>query len=181
MYLETERVKLREFCQADESNLYDLDSDPEVMRYLTNGVPSSKEWVKGALERIISLTRAHGGQFGFWAAIEKESNAFMGWFHFRPGKNDPDNLKRIELGYRLRRVFWGKGYATEVSRALIAKGFDEFAVEEVFALTMKANLASQRVMKKSGLSFVREFFNDEFPGIGEMVVEFSISKQVTAK
>jgi RimJ/RimL family protein N-acetyltransferase len=64
--------------------------------------------------------------YGFWAAVEKSTGRFVGWFHFRPAERaHPDE---IELGYRLRKSAWGKGYATEGSRALIQKGFAELGV-----------------------------------------------------
>ena len=68
----------------------------------------------------------------------------------------------MELGYRLRRSAWGKGYATEGSRALIAKGFTEHQVRRIFATTMVVNAASRRVMEKAGLKFVR-VFHAEWP------------------
>jgi RimJ/RimL family protein N-acetyltransferase len=98
----------------------------------------------------------------------------MGWFLFRPCRKDPDNIKRIELGYRLKRVYWGQGYATEVAKELIAKGFAELGVDEVFAVTMKTNLGSQAVMRKAGLTFVREFQNPEEPDSDIPEVEYAI-------
>jgi RimJ/RimL family protein N-acetyltransferase len=69
--------------------------------------------------------------YGFWAAIERSTGDFLGWFHFRPRPGSlPD---QAELGYRLRKSAWGKGYATEGSRALIRKGFTEFSVQRVTA------------------------------------------------
>lgn len=98
----------------------------------------------------------------------------MGWFIFRPCWKDPDNTRRIELGYRLKQAFWGQGYATEVSKALIAKGFAELGVNEVFAVTMKTNLGSQAVMRKAGLVFVREFDNPNEPDSDVPEVEYAI-------
>ena len=63
----------------------------------------------------------------------------------------------IELGYRLRKEAWGKGYGTEGSRALIRKGFTELGVRRVVASTYQDNLASQRVMEKAGMTLVRTF------------------------
>ena len=93
--------------------------------------------------------------YGFWAAIEKSSGRFVGWFHFRPAKAARPN--EVELGYRLRRSAWGKGYAPEGSRALIHQGFAELEVQRVVAFTMVVNVASRRVMEKAGLRFVRTF------------------------
>ncbi len=171
--LTTPRVALREFTEADDENLFELDGDPEVMRYLTGGVPSTREYVRGAIGRIEAMRVKYGGRFGFWAATLRESNAFMGWFHFRPAKNDPENLRRIELGYRMKRAFWGKGLATEVSMALIEKGFAELGVEEVFAVALKQNLASQRVMQKCGLKFVREYEDDDFLFMPGTLMEYA--------
>jgi RimJ/RimL family protein N-acetyltransferase len=98
--------------------------------------------------------------FGFWAAIEKSTGDFLGWFHFRPPEgSDPDE---VELGYRLRKPAWGKGYGTEGSRALIRKGFTELGVRRVIAGTMAVNLASRRVMEKAGLTLERTY-HQEWP------------------
>ena len=169
-------MKLRELTIADEENILSLDSDPEVMRYLTDGRPSTRFEARSALERAELLFKKHEGKFGFWAAIEKETKLFRGWFHFRPSKQDPENIKRIELGYRLKREFWGKDYATEGSRCLIEKGFAELAVEEVFAVTMQKNIASRKVMEKSGLIFFREFHSPDFPDTKELDVEYLLNR-----
>lgn len=174
MYLQTTRVLLRDIDEKDEDNLYELDSDPEVMRYLTHGTPSSRAEVQTAIQRCISLRAKHNNRFGVWAAVEKNSGRFMGWFLFRPCWKDPDNTNRIELGYRLKQAFWGRGYATEVSKALITKGFAELGVTEVFAVTMKTNLGSQAVMRKAGLVFVREFENPNEPDSDTPEVEYAI-------
>ncbi len=175
-FLETERIHLEAFGEDDADLLFDLDSDPEVMRYLTGGVPSTREEVAEALQRILALYQKHAGKFGLWKAKEKATSRFIGWFILRPSHTDPENTKRIEIGYRLKREFWGNGYATEVSRALVSKAFDELAVEEVFATSMKDHAASQKVMTKCGLSFVREFMYDEPPGPSTLDVEFSLSR-----
>lgn len=174
VYLETDRVKLVEITRDDEAKLFVLDSDPEVMRYISNGVPSSKEDVKAAIERIIILKNKHNGKFGCWAALERGSGEFIGWFIFRPAHQEAENTKRIELGYRLKKAFWGKGLATEVSRALVEKGFREYSIDEIFAVAVKENLGSQAVMKKSGLTFVREFYSADFTDSMDLLVEYSI-------
>jgi RimJ/RimL family protein N-acetyltransferase len=84
---------------------------------------------------------------------------------------DPDEF---ELGYRLRKEAWGRGYATEGTRALIRKGFTELSVRRVLAQTMAVNLPSRRVMEKSGLTLIRTFhleWEDPLPGteLGEVV------------
>jgi RimJ/RimL family protein N-acetyltransferase len=154
-FLETERLVLRRFSAADVNNLFALDSDPEVMRYLTGGTPTPRDVIeRDILPRFFRSYEPHDG-FGYWAAEEKATGAFLGWFGFHPPDGSgPDN---VELGYRLRRVAWGKGYATEGSRALIRRGFTEQGVRRVFATTYEDNLASRRVMEKVGMTLVRTF------------------------
>lgn len=176
-YLQTERMKFREICDDDRLNIFDLDSDPEVMRFLTNGQPSKMSDVQNALDKTAQLFKKHKGRFGFWAAIEKSTGEFMGWVHFRPGKNDPENTSRIELGYRFKKKFWGKGYATEGARAFVDNGFNQLQVVEVFAQTMKKNIASQNVMKKIGMIFSREFIDPAYAGTMELDVEYILTKE----
>jgi len=101
--------------------------------------------------------------FGFWAAVDNCTGDFLGWFHFRPSREAPEE---IELGYRLKQACWGRGLATEGSRALIDKGFRELGVAKVVAMTMSLNTRSRRVMEKLGLVLEKEFAypGDPFPG-----------------
>jgi RimJ/RimL family protein N-acetyltransferase len=179
VFLETERVLLRRFTEADVDNLFDLDSDPDVMRYLTNGKPTPRDVIQNeTLPRFLHYYERFGG-FGFWAAIDKSTGEFLGWFHFRSLEGaSPDEP---ELGYRLRESAWGKGLGTEVSRALIRKGFTELGVRRVVASTDRVNYASRRVMEKAGMRHVRTFrFDEPWPGLPEGPeqegVEYALTK-----
>jgi RimJ/RimL family protein N-acetyltransferase len=155
VFLETERLVLRRFTDADVDLLFDLDSDPHVMRFLTGGALTPRVVIAHEiLPRILGYYSRFEG-FGFWAAIEKATGDFLGWFSFRP--LDEARGDQIELGYRLRRAAWGRGYATEGSRALIRKGFTELGVQRVVASTFEANTASRRVMEKAGMGLVRTY------------------------
>ncbi len=155
IYLETERVILRRFTPDDADNLVALDGDPDVMRYLSGGIPTPRDEIGSNILPAFLRYYERGDRYGFWAAIERATGDFLGWFHFRPLPDaSPDEL---ELGYRLRKAAWGKGYGTEVSRALIRKGFTDFGVERVIASTYEENLASRRVMEKAGMTLVRTF------------------------
>lgn len=177
-YLETDRIYLREFLPADEVELVDLDSDPEVMKYLTNGKPSSQENIQKAMGRAEAELQRHDRKFGVWAAIEKETDAFVGWFHLFPPRDDLYNVKKLFLGYRLKRKFWGLGYATEVSAKLIEKAFETYGADEVCAQAMRANLASQKVMLKIGMTFRSNFKETSFPEGSQHAVLFSKRKEV---
>ncbi len=155
IFLATDRLVLRRFTIADADNLVSLDADPEVMRFITGGIPTSRaEILDEVLPAFLGYYQRYEG-YGFWAAIEKETGEFLGWFHFRPRAGAAPG--EVELGYRLRKSAWGKGYATEGSRALIRTGFTQFGVQRVVAETMAVNLASRRVMEKAGLTLLRTF------------------------
>ena len=153
VFLETRRLVLRRFTMADVDNLASLDADPGVMHFVTGGIPTARDEIENELlPGFLDYYEQFEG-YGFWAAIEKTTGEFLGWFHFRPREEaGPDEA---ELGYRLHKSAWGKGYATEGSRALISKGFTDFGVQRVAAETMVAHAASRRVMEKAGLTLVR--------------------------
>ncbi|MFF4383969.1 GNAT family N-acetyltransferase [Kitasatospora sp. NPDC001547] len=158
VFLVTGRLVLRRFTMGDVERLVELDGDPEVMRFLTGGRPSAREWVEGELlPQYLEHYRRYG-DLGWWAAEERVGGAFLGWFEFRPTREGERG--EVELGYRLRRAGWGRGYATEGARALVRRGFVESGVERVVAYTMAVNAGSRRVMEKSGLSYVRTFHED---------------------
>jgi RimJ/RimL family protein N-acetyltransferase len=163
IYLETKRLVLRSLTEEDAENLHVLDADPEVMRYLNDGrLHTRTEIVEQVLPHYLDHHARYGERYGFFTAIEKASGRFIGWFHFRPYLANPDE---IELGYRLMRDAWGRGYATEGSRALIRKGFVEFGVDTIVADTLVGNVRSRRVMEALGMHLRSEFAldADEFP------------------
>lgn len=152
--LETPRLVIRQFTEDDVDNLFNLNSDPEVMRYLTGGRPTPREEIRDQIIPFHLGVYDRLDRLGTWAAESTATGEFLGWFHFRPGHGS-DDITNIELGYRLRRSSWNKGYATEGSRALVSMGFTDLGVERVFALTMTVNTASRHVLEKSGLTLVR--------------------------
>ena len=181
VFVETERLVLRRFTADDLELLVELDSDPEVKRYIDGGVAVERQDLAAMLSAWVDDYDRHDG-YGFWAAVEKASGVFLGWFHLRPGKTA--GPLEPELGYRLRREAWGRGYATEGSRALVDKAFGELGAERVDASTMTVNTASRRVMEKVGLRYVRTFELDwrgKVPGDEHGGVEYSIDRAQWAK
>lgn len=153
--LETARLAPRRFTEADVDRLVNLDSDPEVMRYLSGGSSTPRDVIqRDILPRFLGSYQRFPG-FGVWAAIEKAGGDFLGWFSFKP--RDDGRREDVELGYRLRRAGWGQGYATEGVWALITKGFTELGVQRVSATAYQDNRASRRVMEKAGLTLVRAY------------------------
>lgn len=187
VFLVTERLILRQFTENDADNLFELDSDRNVIRFVNLGIikggnPIDIDYetiINKTLPKFISYYQKYEG-YGFWAAIEKRSNEFIGWFQFRPALDSQFNVNSglyndndIELGYRLRQPAWGKGYATEASRALILKGFCELGTQCVVSSAISANIASIRVMEKAGLKFELQFIH---PEIEPEVVKYSLDK-----
>jgi len=155
LFLETERLVLRRFTEADVDLLVDLDSDPEVMRFLSGGTPTPRAVIESEiLPRFLRSYQRFAG-FGYWAAVEKTTGAFLGWFSLALAEDGSSD--DVELGYRLHRSAWGQGYATEGALALIRKGFTELGVRRVHATTYQDNLASRRVMEKVGMRLVRSY------------------------
>lgn len=163
LVLETGRMVLRPIRFGDVDLLVELDSDPEVMRYLTGGRPSHRAEV----EMVVRGSIGHR-----WIAYDRGTGAVVGWFGIRPSVEH-----ELELGYRLRRDAWGRGLATEGSRALIDLAFRSRGARRVFAQTMAVNVRSRRVMERCGMRFVRTFhlqWDDPIPGTEEGEVEYEI-------
>src|SRR5437764_15151808 len=155
VFLETGRLVLRRFTEADVERLVDLDSDPEVMRFLTGGTPTPREVIQNDVLPMFLRSYERFPGFGVWAATEKASGEFLGWFGFQP--KDAASPNDVALGYRLRRAVWGQDYATEGVYALIRKGFTELGVQRVFATTYQDNLDSRLDLDMAGLSLVRKY------------------------
>jgi RimJ/RimL family protein N-acetyltransferase len=178
VYLETERLILRRFTEDDLDDLVAVDADPAVMRYINGGRPTSREEMRDDYLPHWLRYYERGDAWGFWAAIERSSGAFLGWFHLRPQPEDPPD--HPELGYRLVRRAWGKGYATEGSRALIDKAFASLGAGRVYATTMAVNEGSRRVMEKAGLRYVRTFhadWPDRIEGEEHGDVEYALTRE----
>jgi RimJ/RimL family protein N-acetyltransferase len=154
--LETPRLILRPLLDTDADDLARLQTDPEVMRFLD---PSP-------LERFYTA--------GFFAAIQRGTGRFVGWFCLEPKGED-----EYELGYRLYRWAWGQGLATEGSKALVQLGFEVWAAQRIFAETMAVNSRSRRVMEKAGLRYIRSFhveWPDPLPGAEHGEVEYAFTR-----
>jgi RimJ/RimL family protein N-acetyltransferase len=177
-YLETDRIVLRRFTADDEDDVFALHSDPAVMRYLGPPVPR-EEIREQTLGRWFDLYESHPG-FGYFAAIEKTTGVFLGWFLFRPPVVEDPAPGEIELGYRLHQAAWGRGFATEGSVALVQKGFTELGVQRIVATTMTVNRGSRRVLEKAGLRYVRTFhleWPDPLEGAELGEVEYALTRE----
>ena len=145
--LETERLRLREWEEADADGLFPIVSDPEVMRYIGDGKPWDAERARGWIVRLGESYRTRG--YSRWAVVEREGRRVVGSCGFAPLPWSGE----IDFGYMLRRDCWGRGYATEVGRPALALGFERLGFAEVVASIAPENAASRRVLEKLGFVY----------------------------
>jgi len=148
--IETERVRLREWDDADGALFYSIMNTPAVMRYL-GGVQDRPTW-DAAFERLKGYQRDHGHTF--WLVERKEDGDLLGFCGLKR-VNSPggDELAgQFEIGWRLRESAWGQGYAKEAAIACLDLAFDRFGAPHVVALTVGPNAESQGLMKRLGMT-----------------------------
>ncbi|MEB3367524.1 GNAT family N-acetyltransferase [Saccharopolyspora mangrovi] len=156
IFLETARMVLRELTEEDSGEVFRLNNDPEVMRYLNGGLPTTFDDVRSRTMPLYLDRYARFDGHGNWVAADRGTGEFLGLFKFHP--DTPAEADNFELGYRMHRSTWGRGLATEGAIALIRKGFTELGLRRVWAQTMTVNTGSRRVMEKAGLRHIRTFF-----------------------
>ena len=144
----TGQLTIRPVTLDDVDLLLELNSDPEVMRYINGGCPTPRDDV------VEVVTASLGNR---WLATETTTGEPVGWFVLKPDTSRPGER---ELGYRLWRRAWGRGHATEGARALIGRAFTQLDVHRIWAETMAVNTASRRVMERCGMRYIRTFHLD---------------------
>lgn len=156
IFAETDRLILREIIPIDAKGMFELDSDPEVHRFLgnkpLNTINESRE--------IIDFIRQQYRDFGIgrWAVIEKHTGDFIGWAGLKFINEEVNHqIGYYDLGYRFIKRYWGKGYATEASIAARDYGFIQLQLNEIFGMTDINNHASKSVLEKTGLKFIEDF------------------------
>ena len=177
--LQTDRIRLVPLSDEHLEHEVELDSDPEVMRYLGNGCARTREEVE-VLHRHRLATASRVPGLGFWAGFV--DGEFVGWWILEPPERvDQGRVDgQAELGYRLLRRHWRKGLASEGARELIRYGFDDLGLSRIFAETMAVNVASRATMTAVGMQHVRTFhleWEEPLPGSEFGEVEYAISRQ----
>lgn len=168
IFLETKRLILKKPSLDQLDDLFILQSDPEVMKYIGSG-PRNKEKIIEATESAIKHYNDHG--FSMCTVYEKETGEFVGqagliYLEYNDKQSD------IEIGYRLHKRFWSKGYATEIAIALIKWGFEHIAVDHLIAVINPENIKSKAVLERAGMSFVGKQI-----AYGSDVLKFEILKK----
>lgn len=159
--IETERLILREMRLTDLDGMFELDSDPVVHKYLGNKPVKTKKESRKIIESVLNQYKERG--IGRWAAIEKSSGEFIGWSGIRLNTEYNMNgfTRYYDVGYRLIKKYWGKGYATESGKAVVSYAFKNLKLPELYATTEIGNQASHKVLLKIGLHYVEDFYFEE--------------------
>ncbi|MBC3860993.1 GNAT family N-acetyltransferase [Undibacterium jejuense] len=146
--LTTARLRLEPITDSHLEGLCHLNSDLEVMRYIS-GQAETREETLNMIDRV----KARWAEFGFswWSFIDIDTEELIGAGCIQYLGRDPKNP--LEIGWRLRKDKWGKGYASEAARAMAAFAFDILKAESLYAICMPENTASSHVMKKLGLNY----------------------------
>ena len=151
---ETDRLVFRRFTEADAPLVLDLNSDPEVLKYLHE--PKLRD--EGHAAEIITniIIPQYAQQLGRWATHIKLSGEFIGWcgLKFRP------ELNEIDLGYRFKKSSWGKGFASEAAKQTLEYGFTNRKLPIIYGCADIYNIASWKVLEKIGMHFIGETLGD---------------------
>jgi ribosomal-protein-alanine N-acetyltransferase len=148
--VETARLRLRMFTRDDLDALCRITRDPEVMRYIGEGRPLTRDETHLNLMSIINGFRRRG--FGRWALVKKDCGALVGYCGLSQGNEEVG----VEVAYMLAREEWGKGLASEAGRASLRYGFERLGLASVAGLTLRDNLRSRRVLERLGMRYLRD-------------------------
>lgn len=172
--IRTERLLLEPLTVDHTDLLVELDSDPEVLRFIFGRALTRSEVIETWMPK---RTRADADSrgIGFW--VGWAANAFVGWWCLSVDDSDPS---AAELGYRLPQQAWGHGYATEGGRALVEHGFGGVGLQLIWGETMAVNHASRRVLSKCGLRHVStevRRWPDPLPGWDQGEVRYELTRE----
>ncbi|MBK8554404.1 MAG: GNAT family N-acetyltransferase [Lewinellaceae bacterium] len=162
IYTETPRLLLRELLPTDDQGMFELDSDPAVHRYLGNQPVMEIGESRAIIEMVRQQYIDHG--IGRWAVEEKESGSFVGWAGLKLVTTETNgHVNFYDIGYRLIRRFWGKGFATEAALASLSYGFSVLQIPEIYASADCENIASNTILEKIGLKQIETYLYDGRP------------------
>jgi len=162
IHIETERLLIRDLMDEDVHGMFALDSDAEVHKFLGNKPISKIEEAKKMIDFIKQQYLDYG--IGRWAVVEKESGEFIGWSGFKYNTETLNaRTNYYDIGYRLIKKYWGKGYASESAIASLNYGFTKLNYDEIVGIADVANIASNTILQKIGLIKRNEFIYDASP------------------
>lgn len=150
---ESERLRFRRWKESDKENFASMNQDPEVMKFFPEKL--SKQESDSRIERFEKHLDEKG--YGIWAVERKEDGAFIGFIGLLEISFEVDFQFKTEIGWRLDKAYWKKGYAVEGAKACLDYAFNELKLNEVYSFTATSNFPSETVMKRIGMVKVKEF------------------------
>lgn len=161
IYLETERLILREMLPDDAKGMFELDSNPKVHKYLGSKPIKTIEESQKMIDNVRNQYINQG--IGRWATIEKATDDFIGWSGLKLNfeKTINNHINFYDIGYRFMPRYWGKGYATESAIATLDYAFKTMKIETVVGMAEVENIASKKVLQKIGLQYVEDFLFED--------------------
>ena len=155
MLLESERLRIRNWEDEDTDVFYALNSDLEVMEYFPSVL--TREESDDFLQKIKDRIDSDG--HGFWAVEEKATGCFIGFIGINLSRVGLEIEPCVEIGWRLQRQYWGKGYASEGARTVLMYAFEVLNIERIYSFTATINTKSEKVMKRLGMTKSENFFH----------------------
>jgi [ribosomal protein S5]-alanine N-acetyltransferase len=163
--IETKRLVMREFREEDAVGMYELNSDRDVIRYTGDDPFTSVEAARDFIRKYDGYATTG---FGRLTILLKPTMEYAGWC----GLKYDTVSSETDLGFRLHKKFWSKGYATEASLKCVEFGFNELKLDKIIGRAMQENIASIKVLKKVGMMFEKEF-----EAHGGICVQYCINKK----
>jgi ribosomal-protein-alanine N-acetyltransferase len=161
VHIETERLIIRDLEKYDSNGIFELDSDPDVHEYLGKKPMKTIEEADQVIDFIRNQYIDNG--IGRWAIIDKKTEDFIGWTGLKYEQGLRKDFSYYDLGYRLRKKYWGKGIATETAIESLKYGFEKLDLKEIGAAADINHLASNKILKKIGLKLIDEFDYEGVP------------------
>ncbi len=152
---QTPRLYFRKFTQDDAQLLYELNSNPNVIKYVHEPAPVLENVRDILFKSILPQYKLYN--HGRWAVHLENNDAFIGWCGLKYIKEADE----IDLGYRFKEDYWGKGYGYEAAKATIEYGFNNLKLKRIVATALPANVASWKIMEKCGMKYMGDITDNE--------------------
>ncbi len=153
VYIETERLYLRQWQPSDTETYVAMNADKEVMEFFPSTLTAEESITH--INRMTNHIAEHG--YGLFAMERKDNNAFIGFTGLWHPKFEAFFTPCSEIGWRIKKENWNQGFATEAAKACLSFGFEQLKLKEIFSFTSIHNKRSEQVMKKTGMQKIGEF------------------------
>ena len=155
IHVETDRFILRDVEETDVQGIFDLDSDPEVHTYLGTPPITTLDEAHEIINYIRNQYSENG--IGRWAVVDKKTSDFVGWTGLKFERQLRSEFDYYDIGYRLRKKYWGQGIATLTAAESLRYGFEQMNLDEICGAAEVEHKVSNHILQKIGLTYVEQF------------------------